>query len=286
MNNTVVIFGKNSFVASGIDSILSEGGYQSDFFTRGKEGRSGNIVSGKTDQILENKYFQAHYDALINYVVLKDAGINENIEFIKSLLEFSKKHKVKKFIQFSSIMVYRYDETNVDECTPNEPLSKTDKKGYGEIKIAVDEYLLSVKDEFPFEIILVRPGYVLDENRKCPFVKALPMGFNMIKGNKESKQPVVLKNSIHKAILQILSIEDNHTVYHFFSDNDQTKYQFAKEKFKGINLIMPEIIFKTIPFILSKIGIFPKSIYSRFEGMYIKTTFSSKKTEEKLQIKF
>lgn len=284
--NKVLVFGKNSFVASGIESELLKGGFDVDFFSRGSEGRKDNIIYGQSTEILKNAFFDNEYHAVINYVVLKDKDVKENIEFIQQLLEFCLAHKVKKLIHFSSIMVYDYAAKQIDESSSIEQSTATFKKGYGEIKIAVDEYLQSVKHTYPFEIILVRPGYVLDLTRSCPFVKNLPLGFNLIKGNKKSKQPIVMKESIHKALLKILSMDTNDPVYHFFPDTDQTKYQFAKEKFGGKVLIMPELIFKTIPLLFTKIGILPKSVYSRFEGMYIKTVFRSKSTEQKLQIKF
>jgi nucleoside-diphosphate-sugar epimerase len=286
MNNSILIFGKNSFVASGIEEVLSVEGYQVELFTRGKDGRCNNIISGKTSEIAKNKYFLDQYDAVINYVVLKDADIKENIEYIRALLTFCVQHKVKKLIHFSSIMVYNYAEKRVDEFTPIEPSNTTYKKGYGKIKISVDEYLLSVKDQYPFDIILVRPGYVLDENRACPFVKQLPLRLSLIKGNKKSKQPIVNKESIHKALLLILSISKNNSVYHFFPNNNQTKYQFAKEKFGGIIITLPTLIFKILPKMLTKMGVFPNFLYSRFEGMYIQTEYSSEKTEQKLQLKF
>lgn len=286
MNNPVLIFGKNSFVASGIEKVLVDGGHEVDFFTRGEARRSNNLIYGKTDQILQNSFFRQEYESIINYVVLKDAGVAENIQFIQALLDLCVKTKVRRLIHFSSIMVYDYSEKFVDESTSIEPLNKTLKKGYGEVKIAVDEYLLSASHRYSFEIIVVRPGYVLDDNRPCPFVKRLPGGFNLIKGSKKSKQPIVKKESIHKALLRILALDDNNPVYHFFPNDDQTKFQFAKEKFGGIILVMPEFLFRTIPFLFAKIGLFPKSLYSRFDGMYIKTVFSSNKTEERLQIKF
>lgn len=286
MNNTVLIMGKNSFVATGLEGVLTNGGYEVDLFTRGEDNRSSNIVSGKTSRILENKFFLDQYDSIINFVVLKDLGIEENIKYIKDLLDFCLNHSVKQFIHFSSIMVYDYKTIKVEEFTSVESSIKTDKKGYGEIKIAVDEYLLSVKEKYSFEIILVRPGYVLDDSRSYPFVKKLPFGLNLIKGNRESIQPVVLQESVHKAVLQIISNNDNLPVYHFFSNTNQTKYQLATEKYGGIILIMPEFLFRKIPLMFTKIGIFPKSLYSRFDGMYIKTVFSSEKTENKLQIKF
>ena len=286
MNKNVLIFGKNSFVASGIEEPLNKAGYPVDFFTRGNEGRVDTTVFGKTKDILTNSFFKERYRYVVNYVVLKDAGVEENIEFIKLLLEFCKKYGVEKFIHFSSIMVYDYANTRVDEYTPIEPLAKTLKKGYGEIKIAVDEYLWSVKDSLPFELILVRPGFVLSESVPCPFVKKMPLHFTAIKGNKKSRQPIVKREDIHLAIRNIIEKPTTMNVYHLFPNDGMTKYKYAKQAVGGVIITLPKWIFKDIPYLLSNIGVIPKSLYSRFEGMFIETDFQSQKTEAELQMKF
>jgi nucleoside-diphosphate-sugar epimerase len=179
-------------------------------------------------------------------------------------------------------MVYGYQMKRVDETTTVETLDKTDKKGYRAIKIAVDQYLLSVKDTLPFELIFVRPGYVLANDRSCPFIKQLPMNLSLIKGNKKSKQPVVKREDIHKALIKIIETKNNGEIYLCFPNNGITKYQYAKETVGGLIITLPEWIFRGIPYILMKMKIIPLSMYSRFEGMYIKTEFDSSRTEYKL----
>ena len=66
MNAQILVFGKNSFVASGIDKTLEEAEYNVDFFTRGKNGRKNNVISGKTDSILTNSFFKEQYKSIIN----------------------------------------------------------------------------------------------------------------------------------------------------------------------------------------------------------------------------
>ena len=284
--NRILILGANSFVASGLYELLEMNKYHVYLFSRGIENKCNNKIKGDYLTISKNKLFDNNYNVVINFAILKDKTLSDNINYIKDVIEFCKNHNVKKLIYFSSIMVYNYSLSNVNETTEIEALDNTLKKGYGEIKIGVDQYLLRQKNNLPFEVVLVRPGYVLADNRPCPFIKKLPFGFRIIKGNKKSKQPIVKREDIHKALIRIIETENNLPVYHFFPNDGMTKYKYAKQTVGGIILTMPKCIFKYIPLVLSKIGIIPQSLYSRFEGMYIESNFSSRLTEEKLNIKF
>ncbi|MBO4662309.1 MAG: NAD(P)-dependent oxidoreductase [Bacteroidaceae bacterium] len=280
--NKILICGATSFVAQGFSSLLQGSGYEVDTFSRGKQG----TVCGNYSEIDKNNALAPQYDVVVNFAVLKDASTEDNINYAKALVQMCKEKGVKKLIHFSSIMVYNYLLTRVDENTNIEPSNRTWKDGYGKIKIAVDEYLLSVRDSLPFEVVLTRPGYVLADNRPCPFIKQLPFRVSIIKGNKRSRQPIVKREEIHQALIKIIETEHNDKVYHFFPNNGMTKYRYAKETVGGMVLIMPKWLFKGLPLLLCKIGIMPKALYSRFEGMYIESDFSSKLTEEKLDIKF
>lgn len=282
----ILICGSSSFVATGLKEQLTACGHQVDCFSRGTESRQYDIVRGDYLSISENKELAAAYDIVINYAVLKNGTLDENLQYIKSLIEMCKDKGVKKLIHFSSVMVYGYHVGVADENTPIETLEETWKQGYGEFKIAVDQYLLSVKDSLPFEVVLVRPGYVLADNRPCPFIKPLPMGITLIKGNSKSKQPIVKRDEIHDAIIKIIKTENNLPVYHFFPNDGMTKFHFAKLLGYKHLVPMPKWLFKGVPWILMKVGIMPKSLYSRFDGMYNENVFSSENTEKKLNIKF
>lgn len=284
--NNVLILGAHSFVASGLASKLVSEHCCVEAFSRGEECRKGNHIYGDYLNLPDNQFFKDNYDVVINFAILKDGSVNDNINYIKALLEFCKKHKIKKLIHFSSIMVYNYQLKEVDEDTYIEGVDETYKDGYGKIKIAVDQYLMNQKADLSFETILVRPGFVLSADRVCPFIKKLPLGFSIIKGNKKSKQPIVRREQIHEALLRIIESDEDLPVYHFFPNDGMTKYRYAQMTTKGIILILPKWIFKYIPFVLMKMRLMSKSLYSRFEGMYIESDFSSLKTERKLDIKF
>lgn len=282
----VLICGATSFVAQGIIIKLQENGYEVECFSRGAEGRDGNLVKGSYLSISNNQQLASHYDVVINYAVIKDGKVASNLQYIKSLIELCKAKGVKKLIHFSSVMTYGYHVGTINENTPIESLEETWKKGYGEFKIAVDQYLLSIKKSLPFEVVLVRPGYVLADNRPSPFIKPLPFGFTLIKGDRKSKQPIVKREEIHEAILKIIETDDNLPAYHFFPNDGMTKYCFARQTGYKHLIPMPRLIFKYLPWLMMKVGIMPKAMYSRFDGMYNECEFSSELTEKKLNIKF
>ncbi len=282
----ILIFGSRSFVGYGLAATLERNGHQVNLFSRGREGKEDDVIYGDYLHVGENPYFSAEYDAVINLAILKDQSTEDNLQYIHSLVDFCKSHKVQKLIHFSSIMVYDYQAAVVDENTPAETQSVTRKRGYGEIKVAVDEYLLAVRDSLPFELVLVRPGYVLADNRPCPFIMNLPSGIHVIKGDKRSKQPIVRREDIHRALLAIINKEQNEPVYHFFPSDGMTKYRYAKQTAGGMILTMPKWLFERIPYVLAKLHLISWALYSRFEGMYIYTEFHSEQTERALNIHF
>lgn len=273
----ILICGASSFVAKGFMELLQSYGYNVDTFGR---------ANGKYLNIDKNSELAAKYDVVINFAVLKDQSLDDNVKYIKALIEMCKAKHVKKLIHFSSIMVYNYHLGRLDEKSPIDTVKDTLMEGYGKIKIVVDEYINSIKEFLPFEVVLVRPGYVLADNRLAPFIKRLPCGINVILGNKRSKQPIVRREDIHKALVKIIETEKNLPVYHLFQNNDITKYAFAKQMVGGLILTLPKAIFERIPYLMMKLHIIKPSLYSRFDGMYNYNVASSEMTEKKLKIQF
>lgn len=282
----ILICGATSFVAKGLAELLRSKGHEIDCFSRGKNSKNGKVITGNYLTIDNNENLPLSYDIVINYAVIKDGTVASNLKYIKSLVKMCQDKGVKKLIHFSSVMTYGYHVGMINENTPIETLEETWKKGYGEFKIAVDQYLMSIRESLPFEVVFVRPGYVLADNRPCPFIRPLPLGFTLIKGDNKSKQPIVKREDIHEAILKIIETDDNIPVYHFFPNDGMTKYRFAMQMGYKHLIPMPRLIFKYLPWLMMKMGIMPKAMYSRFDGMYNECEFSSELTEKKLEIKF
>lgn len=273
----ILICGATSFVAKGFKELLIRQGYDVDTFGR----KDGSYL-----EIVKNPVLADSYEAVVNFAVLKDQSIEDNVSYMKSLVEMCKQKQVKKLIHFSSIMVYSYHLGKLDENSPIDTVANTMMEGYGKIKIACDEFLNSVKQSLPFEVVMVRPGYVLADNRPAPFIKRLPCGVSVILGNKKSRQPIVKREDIHLALLKIIETDKNLPVYHLFQNNDITKYNFAKQTVGGLILVLPKFIFEGLPRLMMKTGLMKKALYSRFDGMYNYNVASSTMTESKLNIKF
>lgn len=273
----ILICGATSFVAKGFKELLIRQGFDVDTFGR----KDGSYL-----EIDKNPMLADSYEAVVNFAVLKDQSIEDNVSYMKSLVEMCKQKQVKKLIHFSSIMVYSYHLGKLDENSPIDTVANTMMEGYGKIKIACDEFLNSVKQSLPFEVVMVRPGYVLADNRPAPFIKRLPCGVSVILGNKKSRQPIVKRDDIHLALLKIIETDKNLPVYHLFQNNDITKYNFAKQTVGGLILVLPKFIFEGLPRLMMKMGLMKKALYSRFDGMYNYNVASSTMTESKLNIKF
>lgn len=273
----ILICGATSFVAKGFKELLIQQGFDVDTFGRKK---------GSYLEIDKNPMLADSYEAVVNFAVLKDQSIEDNVSYMKSLVEMCKQKQVKKLIHFSSIMVYSYHLGKLDENSPIDKVANTMMEGYGKIKIACDEFLNSIKQSLPFEVVMVRPGYVLADNRPAPFIKRLPCGVSVILGNKKSRQPIVKREDIHLALLKIIEADKNLPVYHLFQNNDITKYNFAKQTVGGLILVLPKFIFEGMPKLMMKMGLMKKALYSRFDGMYNYNVTSSTMTESKLNIKF
>ena len=273
----ILICGATSFVAKGFKELLIQQGFDVDTFGR----KDGSYL-----EIEKNPMLADSYEAVVNFAVLKDQNIENNVSYMKSLVEMCRQKHVKKLIHFSSIMVYSYHLGKLDENSPIDTVANTMMEGYGKIKIACDEFLNSIKQSLPFEVVMVRPGYVLADNRPAPFIKRLPCGASVILGNKKSRQPIVKREDIHLALLKIIETDKNLPVYHLFQNNDITKYNFAKQTVGGLILVLPKLIFEGLPRLMMKMGMMKKALYSRFDGMYNYNVASSTMTESKLNIKF
>lgn len=273
----ILICGATSFVAKGFKELLIQQGFDVDTFGR----KDGSYL-----EIDKNPMLADSYEAVVNFAVLKDQNIENNVSYMKSLVEMCRQKHVKKLIHFSSIMVYSYHLGKLDENSPIDTVANTMMEGYGKIKIACDEFLNSIKQSLPFEVVMVRPGYVLADNSPAPFIKRLPCGASVILGNKKSRQPIVKREDIHLALLKIIETDKNLPVYHLFQNNDITKYNFAKQTVGGLILVLPKFIFEGLPRLMMKMGMMKKALYSRFDGMYNYNVASSTMTESKLDIKF
>ena len=279
----ILILGHRSFVATGLYELLKEKQLDVTCFSRGKEGRENDIVTGDVYQLPYNIHLRTTYDVVINFILIKNGSLQENIAYTEALIRFCKERGVKHLVHLSSIMVYENGIRIIDEQTRIE--SDTLKRGYGQAKIEVDRYLTNLKD-LPFSITLVRPGYVLAQDRPCPFVKRLPLGISLILGDKKSIQPMVRREDIHTALLNMINGDRFDPVFLFTPNESVTKYAYAKQLFGGMVVSLPRSFILGAAGLLKRLGMIKADLYVRVEGMYIRSVYNSSFTQKRLNTKF
>lgn len=281
----VLICGHRSFVATGLVEELEELGITYDCFSRGDERRKGNVVTGDVLKMVDNKLLD-EYDTVINYIILKEQSVEDNIDYIRSLLEFCQKKKVKNLLQISSISVYPNEALVVTESSAIEK-DNHNKGGYASIKVAVDRFL----ENHPVDgltVSFIRPGYIYTKNREISKAGILvcKLGMNILLGDKKTTLPLICKETLHKAIAKIILSENKEPVYLLLNkdNNIGTKYNFVCNQWNVKPICLPYMPIMLCAKILRAIGVFKQHHYLKFVGLFKRTWFNSEYTENTLGI--
>ncbi|MDN5554908.1 NAD-dependent epimerase/dehydratase family protein [Prevotella sp.] len=283
----ILICGHRSFVATGLIPVLEKKGMTYDCFSRGDEKREGQVVTGDVMKIADNQNLDT-YDTVVNYILLKERSIDENIEYIKSLLSFCKKAQIKKLIQISSISVYPNEAEYVNEKSELE-IDFHNKGGYASLKVAVDHYLMENPIE-NLQVCFVRPGYIYEKNREPSRVGIVvsKFGMNILLGDKKTTLPLVNKNKIHEAITKIANADKVHQVYLLLNKDRKlgTKYNFVNHQWNLKPICLNASFFLKMAKLLNAFHVFKHRHYLKFVGLFKRTWFDSTNTEKALEMSF
>ncbi|MGJ1242296.1 NAD-dependent epimerase/dehydratase family protein [Sphingobacterium siyangense] len=278
----ILICGHNSFAAKNIVEKLMGEGHEVDCFTRGEEGREGHEVRGSVYGMQENPHLQQHYDVLINYILIKNEGAEQNLQYIKSLHDYCNKY-VNTLIHVSSISVYPNDAEFVNELSPIET-DRYKKGSYAAVKLSIDNYL--VDQEKKYNLVFLRPGFVVEQGMS--FSNAgicinLPFNISLLLGDKYTSLPLIDRDRMNDAIVRIVASQDRLPCYLLSENRRGTKYQYLKaNKESGLVIGLPSKLVLGLSSLLSKIGLLDKRRFHQIEGLFKKTIFESTITEEKL----
>jgi nucleoside-diphosphate-sugar epimerase len=283
----VLICGDRSFAATGLYEKLINAGYIVDCFSRGKEeSRKGNYVTGDVFSMTSNKLLSDSYDILINFIMIKNANVEENINYVKTLSEFCKTHKVKKLYQVSSISVYSNELKFVDEDSPIE--SMIDRKGeYASIKIAVDNFLTK-DNEGIYDVYFIRPGYIYtkDSFNSLSGIGLRVFGnFAILLGNKKSTLPIIERSRLHTSILKILSKKSTKKVFIVIENNKFKKQDFLKRYgFQSVSL--PKYITIYLASLLKLLRVITKKQFYQIKGIFKNIEYDVSETEAEISYSF
>lgn len=281
----ILLCGHKSFAAKGLSNIFSSLQLEYDCFTRGEEDKQGRVITGDVFHMKDNKHLNK-YDTVVNFIIIKDKSIEENIEYVDSLLDFCKRNGVKHLVQISSISVYPNDAGTVDESSPIEENPMT-KGGYGAVKVAVDQYLMQNAGDI--HVSFVRPGFIYAPNHEISsagiFVHTL-LG-NILLGDKKNTLPLVSRASLHQAIVAIVQSSTYQSVYLCLDCARASKKDFVLRQWSLKRIIpLPRFVFVPIANISHKLGLLPNSVYSKVHGVFKSIQYNNQKTIQATGVDF
>lgn len=282
----ILICGQRSFVASGLAEKMEAEGFDIETFSRGEQRKNGRDIFGNVFQMGENPHFSEIYETVINFIIIKNGGVEKNLQYIESLHKFCEKHKVRRLIQISSISVYPNTVSYVDEDSPIET-NPDAKGGYASIKVAVDNWLMIQNKSY--QVVYVRPGYIISDDKHVSLVGILkPFGskFGLLLGNKTTSLPLVKKDLIHESLIKIANEENPSEVYLLLENRDGKKIDLVKRQFHGKVIKLPKDITIAVAKVLKAIGVFKYRHYQQVLGLFKDTYYDSSETEYKLQMSF
>ncbi len=202
----VFILASSSFAARDLPQQLTAAGNEVWTFNRNPVASPGTRdLAGSYSRLAEiaGEKLQA-CDVLINYAIVKNGTIEQNLELADVVLACARRLSVRRFIHISSISVLPSVTGTVDERTS--AVAAKWKGIYSRVKSAVEQHIVGLwKDS---ELIVVRPGFILGSGMIDSMVgigRRLPTGQVLGLGNRRSLIPIVSRATVNKALVLMAS---------------------------------------------------------------------------------
>src|SRR5262245_15974217 len=188
----LLLVGSNSFAAQGLADLLHSSGHEVWSFNRRPERALGERgLGGSIATLMDHAPRLQGCGVVVNYLLLKDASIEENLRFLQVLNQLLAAIKCQRFIHMSSVSVLASAGRCVSE--KDDPPNDFRQKGpYARLKIATERWV--TENVTHCEIVLVRPGFVVAPGLPDPIVgigKLLPTQRILGLGHRKSIIPIV-----------------------------------------------------------------------------------------------
>lgn len=283
--STILICGHRAYAARGLKRVLENDGHTVLEFSRGVVKREGNTITGPVAEIDKNTLFKETVDVVINFILLQNGTVEENESYIEALLRFCKSHSVKRLIQISSISSYPNGVQLIKEDTPTETRVEL-KGGYGIIKAAADNLLEKEKASASFNIVFVRPGYIVAADNPHPF-KGIAKFFGsmlaVLIGDKKATLPCIHRDVLHLCLAEIAVQENPLPVYLLLEGDSSTKYSYFRSQSKAVVIPLPRWLFFLGADIAKTLHLFKERHVCMVKGAFKVNHFDNSLTRNKLK---
>lgn len=202
----ILLLASSSFAATGLSESLRAAGHDVWTFNRSKPSSAGpQDLSGSYAYLADIAAGAMETaEVLINYAIVKNGSIEENIEMADLVMNAARRLGVKRFIHISSISVLPSITGTLNE---DALAVEAQWKGiYSRVKAAVETHILQRwKDN---ELYVVRPGFILDQGLVDSMVgtgKSLPTGHVLGLGHRKTVIMLIHRRTVNEALTKMSS---------------------------------------------------------------------------------
>ncbi len=200
----VLILGSSSFAATGLPEKLGAAGHEVWTFNRSAPADAGpRDLCGPYASLQQACAPMAGCDVLVNYAIVKNGTIEDNITLTNTVMAAARSLGVKRFVHISSISVLPSVEGTVNEESP--AVEARWKGVYSRVKAAVEKHVIEQWKDGVLDI--VRPGFILAPGLVDSMVGTglkLPTGQVLGLGSKRTVIMLIHRDTVNEALARII----------------------------------------------------------------------------------
>ena len=173
----------------------------------------------------------------------------------------------------------------IKEDTPTETRVEL-KGGYGIIKAAADNLLEKEKASASFNIVFVRPGYIVAADNPHPFkgiAKFFGSKLAVLIGDKKATLPCIHRDVLHLCLAEIAVQENPLPVYLLLEGDSSTKYSYFRSQSKAVVIPLPRWLFFLGADIAKTLHLFKERHVCMVKGAFKVNHFDNSLTRNKLK---
>ncbi len=227
----ILLLASSSFAAASLPASLRAAGHDVWTFNRSRPAEAGPQDLAGSYEFLGDITTAAMGSAevLINFAIVKNGSIEQNIELADRVMEAGRRLGVKRFIHISSISVLPSVEGVLNEDAV--AVEAKWKGVYSRVKAAVESHVIPRWKEG--ELVVVRPGFILDQGLVDSMVgtgKALPTGHVLGLGNRRTIIMLIHRRTVDEALTRIsgaaLAEGASHKTYMLVAPNAPERQEY------------------------------------------------------------
>lgn len=207
----ILVLASSSFAARNLPAALLAAGHEVWTFNRSQiESAGPRDLHGGYDRLAEitGTAMDGVCDVLINFAIVKNGSIEENISLTDQVMQAAQKLHVRRFIHISSISVLPSITGVLNEDA--EAVEARWKGIYSRVKAAVEGHIIDTWREGDLDV--VRPGFILAPGLVDSMVgtgKQLPTGHVLGLGNHRTVIMLVHRDAVDQALVKIAGSVSN-----------------------------------------------------------------------------